>query len=192
MSFSLKSIMMKAKAEYILRICGFILITIVVPLTLFTDYSLIDYLLLIIFYFIVIIPWIIFYILSKLTINWIIKRKIIILSALLFLLGLVSIISLFFINYSITLEDYIMWILLLSKTNSLLLCWNFSFSIYRRRKLIFLTSGLSYSVLTGFFLIYSLDILNLMFISLILTFLGMLCILTGELIMIKKGLLNYL
>lgn len=183
---------MKAKAEYILRICGFILITIVVPLTLFTDYSLIDYLLLIIFYFIVIIPWIIFYILRKLTINWIIKRKIIIFSALLFLLGLVSIISLFFINYSITLEDYIMWILLLSKTNSLLLCWNFSFSIYRRRKLIFLTSGLSYSVLTGFFLIYSLDILNLMFISLILTFLGMLCILTGELIMIKKGLLNYL
>jgi len=184
--------MIKAKAAYIIRIFGFVMITSTIPITIFTDYYLLNHLLLLIFYSITIIPWIAFYISRKLTITWVLKRKKIILSSLICLLSLICIFSLVLINHSIALEDFIQWILQLIKANLLLVCWNYSFTIFRRRKVIFLTSGFLYSALTSFFLIFTSDMLNLMLISLILMILGVICILGGELIMIKKGLLNYL
>jgi len=82
---------------------------------------------------------------------------------------------------------------LLESSNLLLIsCWHFSLSIYKRDKLIFVISGIS-SFILNIFLWFILKHLFIINIFLILTlFLGLFLITSAELMMKKKGLLNYI
>ena len=82
---------------------------------------------------------------------------------------------------------------LLESSNLLLVsCWHFSLSIYRKNKLIFIIGGFS-SLVLNMLLWSSLKHVFIIGLSLLLTQLfGLLLIILAELIMKKKGLLNYI
>ena len=184
--------MFKAKTEYIIRISGLILITLSIPIVVLSDFLLIENWLLWVFYIFCILPWIIFIITWKLMIQWIIKRGRVIRISLLGLFITFFLISLIFLNYGIKSKEFFRWLFHIIKIVSLLICWKFSFSIIKRRKLIFFSFGCFFCALTIIFLMFTLDILNLMLLSVIITFIGINCILIGEFLMLKKGLLRYL
>ncbi len=69
------------------------------------------------------------------------------------------------------------------------ICWHISISIYKIRKLIFIISGIYYCVIS---LIFRIIPLNISILPLILIAGGMVIIIVAELIMKKKGLLNYI
>lgn len=76
----------------------------------------------------------------------------------------------------------------------IILCWHVCLSLYKNEKVIFLLSGFSYITLS---LIYGIKILSLKIggyaiIPLILIILGMLIIIISEILMKRKGLLNYI
>ncbi len=86
--------------------------------------------------------------------------------------------------------------ILASSSNILLLiCWHFSLSIYKMKKIVFFICGISYLivqllVLLGSFSVSRLFIFNL---TLIITVsLGLMLIISAELIMKKKGWLKYI
>jgi len=82
---------------------------------------------------------------------------------------------------------------LLESSNLLLIsCWHFSLSIYKKNKLIFIIGGLTSFVL-NMLLWSSLKHVFIIGLILLLTQLfGLLLIILAELIMKKKGLLNYI
>ena len=74
-------------------------------------------------------------------------------------------------------------------------CWHFSFSIYKKEKILFIITGLGYILTTVSFKIYSLNTqlgLYIGSIPLFCVILGMCIILIAEARMKKKGLLNYI
>lgn len=74
----------------------------------------------------------------------------------------------------------------------LICCWHFSLSLYKRQKLIFILSGLSSFVLNDI-LWLSLGEIGVIIIFLMPTLLlGLFLIISSELMMKKKGLLNYI
>lgn len=80
------------------------------------------------------------------------------------------------------------------ESSSLLLlsCWHFSLSIYIRNKVVFVISGIG-SFALNIILWLNLEYLLIISVILILTlFFGLLLIILAELIMKKKGLLNYI
>jgi hypothetical protein len=73
--------------------------------------------------------------------------------------------------------------------------WHFSLSIFKKEKLIFLISGILYCILTFIFSLSSLILqlgLLLGIAPLVLVVLGVLTIIIAEILMKKKGLLNYI
>ncbi len=98
---------------------------------------------------------------------------------------------------SITLPIYsnlliVRFVLIESLDFLLIVCWHFSLSLYKKHKLIFIIGGFSSFVL-NILLMLNLNHLFIINISLMLTlFLGLLLIFSAELIMKKKGLLNYI
>jgi len=85
--------------------------------------------------------------------------------------------------------------LIVSSNLLLVSCWHFSLSIYKKKKLIFIFSGLGYCII-NLILWFANFILNnlLVFIllPLLLALIGVLLIIVAELSMKKKGLLNYI
>lgn len=184
--------MIKAKIEYIIRVLGLLLITLAIPFTFISDCILIEYLILGIFYFVIIIPWVIFYIIWKLTISIINNRVKIILILLITLSSFFCLVPLFLINNNIHLNDYVIWLFQIIKIFTILLSWNFCFSIYKKRKVITLLFGIFYCILNIFFLIFLSKIWFWVIISLVFFLSGIFCIFFGEYLMFKKGLLKYL
>ena len=77
----------------------------------------------------------------------------------------------------------------------LLICWHFSLSIYKKNKIIFFICSVSYFILQFSILLSSISISHLFIINLTLIIsvsLGVFLIISAELIMKKKGWLNYL
>ena len=77
----------------------------------------------------------------------------------------------------------------------LLICWHFSLSIYKKNKILFFICGVSYFILQFLILLGSISISHLFIFNLTLLIsvsLGLLLIISAELIMKKKGWLNYI
>jgi amino acid transporter len=98
------------------------------------------------------------------------------------------------IGIIIDLTTSILFIVVLLSNFLLLVCWHYSPSIYKKEKVWAVISGVSYAILT---IIFILNILFHLFgiltglIPIILLFLGFFLIFLMELIMKRKGLLNY-
>jgi len=75
------------------------------------------------------------------------------------------------------------------------ICWHFSLSIYKKNKIIFFICGVSYILINTPILLNSISVSHLFITNIILLVilsLGLLLIISAELIMKKKGWLNYI
>ena len=178
----------KAKGKTFLRILGAVLIFIglisssIFRISLFTD--IIAYLIGSLIFF----PWLAFLILLKLELGFFTSKSKVLFSFL-------TIYSLIIILINFTLDISSAFLILLEfLINFLLLCcWNFSLSIYKKKKILFLTTGLSYILI---YIIYSLkiNILNypIIIVNIVIMILGFMIILIIELYLKRKGLLKYI
>ena len=175
------------KKANLLRIFGSFLILIGLILSIFSSIFIIKYFFSM-YYIIIVLPMFVKSVLLKVEQDIVVNHshKILLLIAL----------DVVVINTLIFTTDYLPLIInfVLVECSDILLicCWHFSLSLYQSRKIFFLLSGL-----ISFFLKY---ILSLIFgnISLIIIFLiptlllGLFLIISAELLMKKKGLLNYI
>ena len=93
-------------------------------------------------------------------------------------------------------DEFILPLIIIIISNVLIiLCWHFSFSIYKKEKVIFIISGLGYILTTAIFKMYSIISqlgLYMSLIPFILIIFGICDIIIVETRMKKKGLLNYI
>ncbi len=184
--------MIKSKAENTIRFSGLFLITTAIPLTIVSDIIQIEYILFLLIYIFSVIPWLCFYVAWKLTVNGVIERSQNIQIALLGYSIILFLLPVSFIKIHFSRMDYLAWVFQILKVLSLLVCWNFSISIFKKRKVLFLFFGGLYCVLMVLFLLLSLELRVLSLLSLTLTIIGMCCISLSEYMMFRKGDLKYL
>lgn len=180
----------KGKTESISRYVGSSLIFISIVLEIYLSFMILTNYLLSVFLILSIIPPFIFSILLKIEQEFIVKNA----KGFLFLLLLEMIVLNFIIltYYSISLA--LTTVLFSISIILLIISWHFSLSIYKKKKIIFIMSGTSYyfvylPILLDSILFTHLLINNL--ILLFLFFLGVFLIILAELLMRKKGWLNY-
>jgi hypothetical protein len=127
-------------------------------------------------------------ILLKLEKDIVVKNSKIILLLLVVIDVVFNSIVLFYFNTS----DIIDFILFECSDLLLICCWHFSLSLYKRLKVIFVVSGLS-SFVFKFIMWFNLGEIFLVFAFLMPTLiLGLLLIISAELLMKRKGILNYI
>jgi hypothetical protein len=184
----------KAKFEYIIRILGMVNLFISLLFSLISDYFMITNLLLYLIYISIVILWFTFFILLKFEIEFIIneiKRYLFLLTFISFIIVILSISLIIMQIDSIQVGYYLSQLI---SVLMLLLCWNYSLTIIKRKKYIFFLSGLIYSLLT---IIFKIIIFNnfrdfITVFSFFCALSGILFILIAEAIMVKKGLLKYI
>jgi len=179
----------KAKKLSLIRLFGAALILISLFSSLFLDFFVLDNWLLFLFIIFFNIPWMILSFGLKFEINYIRNN----LLKILIILGIFSMVMVI-TGIIIDILTSILFIAVLVSNFLLLICWHYSPSIYKKEKLWALIGGVSYVILTIIFilntLIYLFGILTGL-IPLLLLSLGIFLILSIELIMKRKGLLNY-
>ena len=180
----------QGKKEGIFRLLGSFLILISLILSIILDYFILNNLLYL-FIILIVIPPFILSILLKLERDFIVNNS----SKLLLLLVMESIILSVLIFAFINTFLVIKFVVTVSSSLLLISSWHFSLSLYKKNKFIFVIGGFGYFILN---ILLGLEIFNLdtIFIfnlfPLVFILLGLLLIIVAELIMKKKGLLNYI
>ena len=107
---------------------------------------------------------------------------------------LISLVILFInIIVLLTLNSLLIIFSLLECSNILLICcWHFSLSLYKKGKIIFIISGLGSYILNITLWLYLGDIIVILAFITPTLILGLFLIIFAELLMRKKGLLNYI
>ena len=181
----------QGKKEGIFRLLGSFLILISLILSIILDYFILNNPLLYLFIVLIVIPPFILSILLKLERDFIVNNS----SKLLLLLVIESIILSVLIFAFIDTFLVIKFVMTVSSSLLLISSWHFSLSLYKKNKFIFVIGGFGYFILN---ILLGLEIFNLdtIFIfnlfPLVFILLGLLLIIVAELIMKKKGLLNYI
>ena len=179
----------KAKKLSLIRLFGAAIILISLFSSLFLDFFVLNNWLLFLLIIFFNLPWIILSFGLKFEINYM-RNNLLKISII---LGILSII-ITIIGIIIDLETFILFIVVLLSNFLLLICWHYSPSIYKKEKVWAIIGGISYAILTIIFilniLIYLFGILTGL-IPILLLVLGFFLILLTELIMKRKGLLNY-
>jgi len=191
-----------AKIETLIRYLGMIFLFIAIPFTIISDYTLMNNSFIFLLYIMSFFLWFLFFLLSKFAIDLIINNEILLQKLLIIFTCIMGIVSILLI---ILLMEVGLVILYLIRTISIIMlicCWNFSLSIFKRKKYIFIISGVIYLLLTLIIDIFFLNINEFLDIfvfenffgifSILLTLIGIIFIILGELRMKKKGLLNYI
>lgn len=175
----------KAKKSTIIRIIGTILIFIGLCSSTLFNIQVIKNFIGNFIWISLIFPWIISFILLKLSNDFISKH----IKIILYLLVIYSILIIFIvIIWNLLIATLIIFNFCLSLL--LLNCWSLSLSIYKKKKIIFLINGISY--ISGA-IIFNLQLIFLTtLISIITVGLGVAIILITEYNMYKKGYLNYI
>ena len=178
----------RGKKEGFFRLLGSFLFLLSLITSFFFNFLALNDVLLYIVSCIIIVPLFLISILLKLEQDFAIKNSRIFLFLLIMILATLNLIILPFYDMVLIIR------LLLIESSGLLLlsCWHFSLSLYKRNKLIFVISGISSFVL---YIILWLSLNHLFIISTFLTltlFFDLFLIISAELMMKKKGLLNYI
>ena len=181
----------KGKTETISRFVGSILILISIVLEMCLSFLIINNLLLNLTLILITVPPFIFSILLKVEQDFFVNNA----NKFLYLLLIENIvlnsIMFAFYNTSLTLTAVISS----GSTILLIICWHFSLSIYKKNKIIFFICGISYILINIPILLDSISVSHLFMINLTLIIsvsLGLFLIISAELIMKKKGWLNYI
>ena len=181
----------KGKKEGIYRLLGSILLLTSLVLAMFLEFLTLNNPLLSITFLLITVPPLVLSILLKLEQDFFVNNAKLFLYLLLIENIVVNSIIIAFFNTSLALATFIA-----SSSNLLLLiCWHFSLSIYKKNKIIFFICGVSYFILQVSILLSSISVSHLSIYNLTLIIsvsLGLLLIISAELIMKKKGWLNYL
>lgn len=178
----------RGKKEGFFRLIGSFLILVSLILSVFFNFLALNNLFLsLISVLIITLPFLIS-ILLKLEQDFVVKNSVKILILLTIIVVALNVVTLPI--YSIL---FIVRIAIIESSGILLIvCWHFSLSIYKKNKLIFILSGFG-SFGLNMLLLLNLNHLFVISISLMLTlFLGIFLIISAELILKKKGLLNYI
>ncbi len=181
-----------AKKENILRIIGTILILGGFLFSLILDLIIVNNILFISIIMITIIPIILVVFCYKFEINFIRSNPNILLLILCIYLTLMIV-----INAILRLSDEfnLLFLIIVIRNILLIACWNFSFSIFKKKKAVFIIFGSGYITSSIFFLSSSLVTkleVFLRFSPTLIVIMGMCSVVLGEIWMKKKGLLNYI
>lgn len=174
----------KAKGESLSRIIGMVLILIGLVLSIFLDFLVIINALLIILLILIETLWFIFSLFLKLEKNFFIEHAIkisIILSCFSIVLIILGIV------FSTANSTFFLFVFKVISNLLIIICWHFCLSLYKKEKLIFFFSGTGYIIITLIYGITAFAVIPLMLITL-----GIVIIIISEILMKKKGLLNYI
>ncbi len=178
----------KAKGRTTLRIIGSLMILLGLILSIFLNIFLVNNIIGNLIILIIIIPWLMFSTALKIELNFFINNTKKVAIAL-----VIYSISIMFIPIILSWSIFAIVIIITFLNLLLLLCWHFSLSIYKIKKLVFLVSGLGYII--GIFwmnlMIISAVIVVIVF-NLIIIFLSLILILGIEYNLRKIGYLNYI
>ena len=180
----------KGKIENLLRFSGFILILFSFISSFIFDYFLFDF---VIYFFIIIIiiPYFIILFSIKLELNLTIENQ----KIVLFITMLNSIVFLIF-GLIFFQKDLIFPFLISIITNYLLIVnWKYALSVYKKKKMIFIITGVFYCIFTitfRFFIFVKQMLFSISVLPIILLIIGMLFIIITELLMKKRKLINWL
>ena len=181
----------KGKKEGIYRILGSIILLISLILAMLLGLLRLNNLLLSMSLILITIPPFFLSILLKLEQDFFVNNA----KNVLYLLLIENIVlnSIIFAFYGVSM---VLNVVITSTSNILLLiCWHFSLSIYKKNKIVFFICGVSYFISQFLILLGSISISHLFIFNLTLLIsvsLGLFLIITAELIMKKKGWLNYI
>lgn len=181
----------QAKRESLSRIFGMILILIGLIIAIFLDFFVVNYPLLIILLILNEASWFIFSLFLKLETNFFIEHFIKIFLVL-------SCFSIFLIIIGIVLSSansiFLAFIFKVISNFLIIVCWHFCLSLYKKEKVLFLFSGIGYVTLSLICGIRTLilKIGGYAIIPLVLITLGMVIIIISEILMKRKGFLNYI
>ncbi|MFX0027182.1 MAG: hypothetical protein ACFE8M_12280 [Candidatus Hermodarchaeota archaeon] len=179
----------KAKKLSLIRLFGAALILISLFSSLFLDFFVLNNWILFLLIIFFNLPWMILSFGLKFEINFL-RNNLLKISIILGILSIILAIT----GILIDLKTYSLFIVVLLSNFLLLICWHYSPSIYKKEKVWAIIGGLSYAILTIIFilniLIYLFGILTGL-IPILLLLLGSFLILSMELIMKRKGFLNY-
>jgi len=180
----------QGKKESICRLTGTTLILIGFVLSIPFNYFILNNSLLYLLFILIGIPPFILSIFLKFEQDFIVKNSLKILFIIITINISLIIIAVFFNSFLM-----IIFALIVSSNLLLVSCWHFSLSIYKKRKLIFIFSGLGYCIINLFLWFTNFILNNLLIVillPLILALVGILLIIVAEFSMKKKGLLNYI
>ena len=179
----------KAKKLSLIRLFGAALILISLFSSLFLDFFVLTNLFLFLLIIFFNLPWMILSFGLKFEINYM-RNNLLKISIILGILSIIIAIT----GILIDLVTSTLFIVVLLSNFLLLICWHYSPSIYKKEKVWAIIGGISYAILTIIFilniLIYLFGILTGL-IPILLLSLGFFLILLMELVMKRKGLLNY-
>ena len=178
----------KAKGRIWFRIIGAILLFLGICLAILLDFIFISNIIGVFIAILIVVPWIIIFIVFKLEIEYFNRNRKIFISILLLNSVTMFLLSILWnISNAIIIDIHAFLTLILS------ISWYFSLSIYKKKKIVFVLSGILF--LFGFiFLSLKLYFLSDIFVILVVTFvcLGMILILLIEYDMRKKKYLKYI
>ena len=189
----------QGKKEGIRRLKGSMMLLLVIFMSIFFDYFILNNPFLYLLFILICIPPFILSIFLKLEQDFIVKHSPKILAIIVIIIISLIITVVFFI-------PSLMFLFALVVSSNLLLisCWHFSLSLYKKHRLIFIYSGSGYCIIILFLwfahLILNIFTYSMLFyhllaailLPLLLALIGMLLIVVAELSMKKKGLLNYI
>lgn len=181
----------KGKKEGIYRLLGSILLLISLVLGLLLGFLTLTHPFLSITLILITIPPFVLSILLKLEQDFFVNNARRFLYLLLIEIVVVNSITFAFYNTFLALTT----VITSSSIILLIICWHFSLSIYKKSKVIFFICGISYILINIPILLDSVSISHLFMINLTLIIsvsLGLFLIISAELIMKKKGWLNYI
>jgi len=181
----------KGKKEGIYRILGSIILLISLILAMLLGFLTLNNLFLSMSLILITIPPLVLSILLKLEQDFFVNNAKRFLFLLLIENIVVNTIIIAFYNISVALTT----VITSSSIILLIICWHYSLSIYKRNKIIFFICGVTYSILQFLILLGNISISHLFIFNLTLLIsvsLGLLLIISAELIMKKKGWLNYI
>ena len=180
----------QGKKEGICRLTGTTLIFVSLALSIIFNFFILNNLILYLILILINVPPLILSILLKLELDVITKNSL----KFLFIISTI-VLSLIIITNFFNSFIMIRFVLIVTSNLLLIICWHFSLSIYKKKKLIFIFSGTGYCIII--FILWlanfvSNSFLVFILIPLVLVLIGILLIVVAELSMKKKGLLNYI